>query len=133
MKALALMMFIASSAAAASAPAADVQTQVKEAFALAEGMKMAIADYASHHDALPANNEEASLPEAGMIQGKYVASATVSPSRIDFEFGPGADASIQSKHLTLIGTLNADKTVAWACQSEDLPADACPTDCSCTH
>ena len=130
MKLLVLALLVATGAVSA---AADVKPQVQEAFALAEGMKMAIADYASHHDALPANNEEASLPEAGMIQGKYVASATVSPSRIDFEFGPGADASIQSKHLTLIGTLNADKTVAWACQSEDLPADACPTDCSCTH
>ena len=130
MKLLALALLAASAAASA---AADVKPQVQEAFALAEGMKMAIADYASHHDALPANNEEARLPEAGMIQGKYVASATVSPSRIDFEFGPAADASIQSKHLTLMGTLNADKTVAWACQSEDLPADACPTDCSCAH
>ena len=130
MKLLVLALLVATGAVSA---AADVKPQVQEAFALAEGMKMAIADYASHHDALPANNEEASLPEAGMIQGKYVASATVSPSRIDFEFGPGADTSIQSKHLTLMGTLNADKTVAWACQSEDLPADACPTDCSCSH
>jgi len=130
MKLLALALLAASAAASA---AADVKPQVQEAFALAEGMKMAIADYASHHDALPANNEEASLPEASMIQGKYVASATVSPSRIDFEFGPGADASIQSKHLTLMGTLNDDHTVVWTCQSHDLPTSACPRDCSCSH
>jgi len=130
LKLLALALLTSSAAVYA---ATDVKPQVQEAFALAEGMKMAIADYATNHNALPATNAEAQLPDAGMIQGKYVASSTVSPSRIDFEFGPGADASIQSKHLTLVGTLNADKTVAWACQSNDLPADACPTDCSCTH
>ena len=131
MKAVALMMLMASSAAAASAPAADVQTQVKEAFALAEGMKMAVADYAATHNAFPANNEEARLPAATLIQGRYVAQSAVDGPKIDFTFGPGSDASIQSKHLTLVGNLT-DGEVSWTCQSEDLPASACPSDCSCS-
>ena len=130
MKAVALMMLIASSAAAAPAPAADVQTQVKEAFALAEGMKMAVADYAAKHNAFPANNEEARLPAATLIQGRYVAQSAVDSSKMTFEFGPGSDASIQSKHLTLLGKIT-DGAVSWTCQSEDLPASACPSDCSC--
>jgi len=130
MKALALMMFIASSAAAASAPAADVQPQVKEAFALAEGMKMAVADYTATHNAFPANNEEAHLPAATLIQGRYVAQSAVDGSKMTFEFGSGSDASIQSKHLTLVGNLT-DGKISWTCQSEDLPASACPSDCSC--
>jgi len=130
MKALALMMLIASSAAAAP-PAADVQTQVKEAFALAEGMKMAVADYAANHNSFPANNEEARLPAATLIQGRYVAQSAVDGPKIVFTFGPGSDASIQSKHLTLVGKLT-DGKVSWTCQSEDLPASACPSDCSCS-
>ena len=128
MKALALIMLIATSASAS--PAADIPTQVKEAFALAEGMKMAVADYAANHHAFPANNEEARLPAATLIQGRYVAQSAVDGPKIDFTFGPGSDASIQSKHLTLLGKIT-DGAVAWTCQSEDLPASACPSDCSC--
>ena len=128
MKALALVMLIATSASAS--PAADIPTQVKEAFALAEGMKMAVADYAAEHNAFPANNEEARLPAATLIQGRYVAQSAVDGSKMTFEFGPGSDASIQSKHLTMVGQLT-DGKVSWSCQSEDLPASACPADCSC--
>jgi len=130
MKALAVLALLTSSAAAA--PAADIPTQVKEAFALAEGMKMAVADYAAKHNAFPANNEEARLPAATLIQGRYVAQSAVDGPKIDFTFGPGADASIQSKHLTLLGKIT-DGVVAWTCQSEDLPASVCPSDCSCSE
>lgn len=128
MKALALVMLIATSASAS--PAADIPTQVKEAFALAEGMKMAVADYATNHNAFPANNEEARLPAPTLIQGRYVAQSAVDGPKIDFTFGPGSDASIQGKHLTLVGELT-DAKVSWTCQSDDLPASACPSDCSC--
>lgn len=135
MKALTLMLFVVFASAsdlAAAAPPANVQTQVQEALALAEGMKMAVADYAAKHEAFPANNEEARLPAATLIQGRYVAQSAVDGSKLVFTFGPGSDASIQGKHLTLVGTLNADKTIAWVCQSDDLPAAAaCPADCSC--
>ena len=130
MKALALVMLIATSASAS--PAADVPTQVKEAFALAEGMKMAVADYAANHNAFPANNEEARLPAATLIQGRYVAQSAVDGPKIVFTFGPRSDASIQTKHLTLVGKIT-DGAVAWTCQSEDLPASACPSDCSCSE
>lgn len=132
MKAVALMMLIASSAVAAPTPAADVKTQIKEAFALAEGMKMAVADYAAKHNAFPVNNEEARLPAAALIQGRYVAQSTVDGSKMTFEFGPAADASIQGTHLTLLGKIS-DGAVGWTCQSEDLPASACPSDCSCSE
>ena len=132
MKAVALMMLIASSIAAAPTTAADVPTQVKEAFALAEGMKMAVADYAANHNAFPANNEDARLPAATLIQGRYVAQSAVDGPKIVFTFGPRSDASIQTKHLTLVGKIT-DGAVAWTCQSEDLPASACPSDCSCSE
>lgn len=122
-------VLLAASFVASATP--TVRPEVQEAFALAEGMKMAIADYASHHNSFPSNNAEAMLPDASMIQGLYVVRSTVSPSQIEFEFGPEADASIQSKHLILSGVLQNDRTIQWACQA-NLPQAACPDDCSCS-
>lgn len=129
-------IFSALIATTASVPS-DIspKAQVQEAVALADGMKTATAYFASRSGRFPASNEEADLPAPELVRGRYVASGTVTGSRISFAFGPGADKSLVSKHLTFEGTLRLDGdragSVTWACKSDDIAQQSCPDSCAC--
>jgi type IV pilus assembly protein PilA len=124
-------------AAASGAPAgASLQAQVREAVLLADGMKIAVGEFVSKTNRMPASNEEAGLPAPTLIRGRYVASGAVSGSRISFEFGPGANSLLVSRHLFFEGIPKMEEgrvvSLMWICRSDDLAQEACPSSCDCT-
>ena len=114
----------------------DRKIQTREASFLADGMKVAVGEFVNKYNRLPASNEEAGLPAPTLIHGKYAASGAISGSRITFEFGPRADASLVGKHLFFEAVLRMKEqrvdSIAWYCKSEDLPQEACPKSCTCS-
>jgi type IV pilus assembly protein PilA len=125
-------LFVAIAIAGAQ-PHYSLPDQVKEALALADGMKVAVAEHLATKGVFPNDNGEAGLPDGSLIRGKFVTRATVHGEQIEFEFGGDADASLQGKHLLVVGKLLKDGNgLEWTCRSVELPASACPRSCDCS-
>ena len=114
----------------------DPKAQIREASALADGMKTAVGEFINNNNRHPESNEEAGLPAPTLIRGRYVASGTISGNRIIMEFGPGADKSLVSKHVFYEAEMHSEDgrfvSVMWRCKSEDIAQESCPKSCVCT-
>jgi type IV pilus assembly protein PilA len=114
----------------------DPKAQLREASALADGMKVAVGEFIANNNRLPESNEEAGLPAPTLIRGRYVASGAISGPRIIFEFGPGADKSLVSRHVAYEAELHFEDgrfvSLMWRCKSEDIAQEVCPKSCVCT-
>jgi len=130
-------LLLALTAAASDVPDdGSPRAQTREASHLADGMKLAVGEFTSNHNRLPASNAEAGLPAPTLIRGRYVASGAISGSRISLEFGPGADKSLVARHLLFEASLKMEAgrvlSLMWSCKSEDIAQAACPKSCVCT-
>lgn len=125
--------FLVAIAIAGAQPHYPLPDQVKEALALADGMKVAVAEYVATRGVFPSDNGQAGLPDSSLIRGKFVTSATVHGGQIEFKFGGDADASLRGKHLLMVGKLIKEGSgVEWTCRSVELPPSACPRSCDCS-
>jgi len=97
---------------------------VKEAFALFDGAKMAVTDYAVHHDfRMPANNDAAGLPDdPDLMNGKFVRGVSVRDGVIVamLREKPGSASTAGSVQLVPHRD-GANPSLAWACESADIP------------
>ena len=94
-----------------------IRAQVSEGLNLSGGAKAAVTEYFQDRGTLPADNDEAGLAAAGDIQGKYVASVTVTNGVIDIEYGKDAHATIDGMAIQLSPDTSAAGSVQWLCAS----------------
>jgi len=97
---------------------------VKEAFALFEGAKMAVADYAAHHDfRMPANNDAAGLPDdPNLVNGKFVRGVSVRDGVIVAMLREKPDSVSTAGSVQLVPRRDgANMSMVWACESADIP------------
>ncbi|CAN5231533.1 hypothetical protein BH11PSE14_BH11PSE14_15840 [soil metagenome] len=113
-----------------------IRSQVSEAAALADGVKVAIGEYVNNNSRFPESNADAGLPSPEQIHGAYAASVDIGavPGRIDATFASHApfraNAALNGKHLYFVGTIGAGSLV-WRCASDDLKQKWCPSSCEC--
>ena len=93
-----------------------VRSQIAEGINVAGGAKTAVAEYYQEHGDFPVDNAAAALPPAGSIQGKYVASVSVSGAVIAIQFGKDANAQIFGQTVTITAADNVG-SVTWTCAS----------------
>lgn len=93
-----------------------VRGQVAEGINLAGGAKTAVAEFYQEHGDFPADNTEASLAPAGSIQGKYVASISVSDAVISIQYGNEANSQIVGKTVHVTAADNVG-SLEWECAS----------------
>jgi len=93
-----------------------VRSQVAEGINLASGAKTAVAEFYQEHGAFPTDNTEASLAPAGNIQGKYVASVSVSDAVISIQYGNDANSKIGGKTVVVTAADNLG-SLKWECAS----------------
>jgi type IV pilus assembly protein PilA len=112
-----------------------IRSQVSEGSVLADGAKTSIAEFFSNKGAYPADNTSAGLAAPGSIQGKYVASVTVTDGVITALFASGApqraNAAIDGDNLQFspVGTATAG-SIKWTClTASTVPAKYLPTVC----
>lgn len=114
-----------------------LRSQVQEGLALSNGVKQAVAAYASRNGGFPASNAAAGLPAPAQITGAYVGAVDVgaAPGQIVVTYGtpPASQANVllQGKQLRFVGEL-AGGSIRWTCVSEDLKQKHCPSSCDCS-
>ncbi len=94
-----------------------IRAQVSEGLNLSGGAKAAVTEYFQDRGAYPADNSEAGLATAGNIQGKYVASVTVTTGVISVAYGNDAHAVIDTQTIELTPDTSAAGSVQWICDS----------------
>jgi len=93
-----------------------VRSQIAEGLNVAGGAKTAVTEYYQEHGAFPADNAAAAIVPPAGIQGKYVASVTVTGAVISVQFGNDANANISGETVNLTAVDN-DGSVGWVCAS----------------
>lgn len=129
--------FVVPILAAISIPAYQnylVRSQVSEGVVLAEGAKVAIAEYDSNRGSFPHNNAEAGLAAPSSITGKYVSSVTVGTLRdgtggIRVDFSNASNSALHGKYLLLIAQPQADETLQWSCADSTVAVKYMPSSC----
>jgi len=112
-----------------------IRSQVSEGSVLADGAKTSIAEYFSNKGTYPTDNASAGLASAGSIQGKYVASVTVTGGVISALFASAApqraNTAIDGDNLQFspVGTATAG-SIKWTClTTSTVPPKYLPTVC----
>ena len=109
-----------------------IRAQVSEGLNLSGGAKAAVTEYFQDRGSMPADNTEAGLETASNIQGKYVASVSVSSGVIEVTYGNEAHQVISGATLQMTPSTAQAGSVQWDCASaadienKHLPA-ACRT------
>ena len=110
-----------------------VRAQVSEGLNLGGGAKTAVTEYYQDRGAWPANNDQAGLSPAADIQGKYVATVTVTTAGGDgvvtVVYGNDAHAALLDGNSITLTAEDAGGSVTWECTSGDLPAKHLPAAC----
>jgi type IV pilus assembly protein PilA len=96
-----------------------IRAQVSEGLNLSGGAKAAVTEFYQDRGVLPVSNLEAGLAAAGEIQGKYVASVTVTAAGlISVAYGNSAHTVITGDTIELTpSTLLGVGSVQWTCAS----------------
>jgi type IV pilus assembly protein PilA len=101
-----------------------VRAQVTEGLNLADGWKIAIAEYYAQAGAFPTT---ANLTAAGLVAstGKYVTSVTSNGGAITITYGNQANATaIGTKTLALTAYTNTNNDIIWVCGGAAIPPGA---------
>jgi hypothetical protein len=107
---------------AAMVAVAGGDNPMRQDFAAAAGVKVAVAEFYANLGKMPQDNAEAGLPAPSEYRGQTLRSATVNPDgSIDFEFdeNSGKDGG----HVRLIADLSHASAmgVQWHCETTDYP------------
>jgi type IV pilus assembly protein PilA len=101
-----------------------IRSQVTEGPTLAEGMKVAAAEFFANSGAWPATNSDLGFVSA--ISGNYVTAVDITNGVINVTYGNRANATnLATKLLSLRPAVNANGDIAWICGK--VPAAKIPT------
>ena len=101
-----------------------IKAQVGEGIALAEVVKLAMANYYAKYGKLPKNNASAGLPAAQKIVGNFVSAIAITDGVINITLGNRANKHAVGKVLTLRPAIVADAQIvpiAWVCGYASVP------------
>ena len=92
-----------------------IRSQVSEGPTLAEGVKLAVAEYYANNGSWPANNSQ--IGYTSTVSGSYVtAIATTGNGVVLITYGPPkANTAINGSTLSLRGGVNQNGDIAWNC------------------
>jgi len=91
-----------------------IRSQVSEGPTLAEGVKLAVAEYYANNGAWPAAN--ADIGYTSTVSGSYVTDITNTAGSVVVSYGPPkAHTKIQGKKLAITAGINANGDIAWSC------------------
>jgi len=99
-----------------------IRSQVSEGPTLAEGVKLAVAEYYANNGSWPATNLQ--IGYTSTVSGSYVTSITNATGVITVVYGPPkAHTNIQGATLSLVAGVNLNGDIAWRCGTNSvLPA-----------
>ena len=99
-----------------------IRSQVSEGPTLAEGVKLAVAEYYANQGAWPGTN--ATIGYTSVISGSYVTGIVNNNGVISVTYGPPkAHTNIQGQTLSLVAGVNQNGDIAWQCgTTTTLPA-----------
>jgi type IV pilus assembly protein PilA len=107
-----------------------VRSQVAEGLNLAGSAKTAATEYFQDRGSFPADNAVAGLAVGTQIQGKYVASVTITNDVISILYGNDANAQLVGQTVTLTANTATPGSVQWICASGGvIPAKHLPSAC----
>jgi type IV pilus assembly protein PilA len=104
-----------------------IRAQVSEGATLADGVKVAMADYYANKGTWPTVLGAAAtgLNFPGAVTGQYVAGiATTGVGDVNVTYGLRANAAINAKVLSLYAALSANNDIIWICGLQALPGGA---------
>ena len=91
-----------------------IRSQVSEGPTLAEGVKLAVAEYYANNGSWPLNN--AAIGYTSTVSGTYVTTITNTNGSVVIGYGPPkAHTKIQGKFLALTAGVNTNGDIAWSC------------------
>jgi type IV pilus assembly protein PilA len=106
-----------------------IRAQVSEGATLADGVKVAMADYFANKGTWPTAIVGAgatSLGFGGAVSGNYVASVSTGASTGDVNvlYGNRANVAIVGKVLSIYAALSPNQDIVWICGKQGLPGAA---------
>lgn len=104
------------------------RTQIGQAIATADGVRMAVALYHARTGAWPADNVAAGLQSPVAVSGKYVAGVHIEDGRIVITLGGEAESSLRGERVILSPYLD-NALVRWRCGSDGFDPDLLPQNC----
>jgi type IV pilus assembly protein PilA len=97
-----------------------IRSQVSEGPTLAEGMKVAIADYYANNGTWPADN--AAVGFTSTVSGSYVASIVNTGGVIMITYGTNkSNIKVTAGVLAIAAAANANGDIAWVCGTSATP------------
>jgi Tfp pilus assembly major pilin PilA len=128
-----LVPFVLAILAAISIPAYQdyvIRAQVSQGVVMAEGAKLAVAEYYLSHNHLPPDNSSAGLAQSASLAGKYVSSVAVSDGKITVAYDTAAaNSTIRDKVLVLTPSNTSNGILGWSCADSTLPSKDLPPSC----
>lgn len=109
-----------------------IRAQVSEGAVLADGVKVAVAEYYGNRNAYPADNAAAGLPDAAQLHGQYAQRVQVDDGVITVVYGGGvANPKISGKVLVYVPQDTGHGSLEWHCNTErtNLPDKWLPQVC----
>jgi len=110
-----------------------IRAQVSEGLNLSGGAKTAVTEYFQDRGTLPGNNATAGIAASGDIQGNYVSQVAVAAGVITVTYSSTGDqeanATIDTKTLTLTPDTTNPGSVDWNCASTTLDNKHLPAAC----
>jgi type IV pilus assembly protein PilA len=97
-----------------------IRSQASEGPTVAEGLKVAVAEYYASNGAWPAANSD--LGYTSVVSGTYVSAVDVLAGSVDITFGNKAHATkLKGKKLSLRPAVNTNGDIAWVCATATPP------------
>jgi type IV pilus assembly protein PilA len=91
-----------------------IRSQVSEGPTLAEGVKLAVAEYYANNGAFPADN--IAIGYTSTVSGTYVTDITNTGGSVVISYGPPkAHTKIQGQTLAITAGVNTNGDIAWSC------------------
>jgi uncharacterized RDD family membrane protein YckC/Tfp pilus assembly protein PilE len=116
-----MMIVVVAILAAIAIPAYQdftIRSQVAEGSMLAEGSKIAVADYYARNHDFPRNNAAAGVAGPSAMSGNFVSSVTINNGVITVAYGgPKANAMLPSSATLVFAPRGDGEIVRWACNS----------------
>ena len=91
-----------------------IRSQVSEGPTLAEGVKLAVAEYYANNGTWPADNT--AIGYTSTVSGTYVTNIANLAGSVVITYGPPkAHTKIQGKNLAITAGVNVNGDIAWSC------------------
>jgi type IV pilus assembly protein PilA len=106
-----------------------IRAQVSEGATLADGVKIAMADYFANKGTWPTQIVGAgatSLNFTGVVSGNYVLSVATGNATgdVNVTYGNRSNAAILNKVLSIYAALSPNQDIVWICGKQGLPGAA---------